>query len=286
METKLTATFLCAALAICAVFANPLPEEGSEFSEEDHDADIKRVRMLSLGRPDANVGMHVGRWNPESGINPEELGSYYEGDMLSLPTSQGRNGIINTYYRWPGAIVYYRIQGAFTVNQTALIQRAFDAYHANTCIRFKPYDGTQSNYLIIKSDNSGCWATVGRAGGMQYVNLQVPGCVTMVGTVIHELMHTIGFFHEQSRTDRNQHVNILWSNITPGREGNFDIRDSTAFGVTYDYASVMHYSSKAFSSNGLPTIQTINPAGASIGQRNGFSQKDIQKINAMYNCAV
>ena len=37
-----------------------------------------------------------------------------------------------------------------------------------------------------------------------------------IGIVFHEMMHTVGFFHQQSRTDRNEYVRILWDNIIPG----------------------------------------------------------------------
>ncbi|GFV09256.1 metalloendopeptidase [Trichonephila clavipes] len=53
----------------------------------------------------------------------------------------------------------------------------------------------------------------------------------------------------------------------------------------YDYASLLHYSRRAFSRNSLPTIEPKNFVGNFIiGQRLGFSPTDIRKINKLYNC--
>ena len=48
-----------------------------------------------------------------------------------------------------------------------------------------------------------------------------PVCVYK-GVIIHELMHAVGFWHEQSRPDRDDHVTILWHNIIRGMEYNFN----------------------------------------------------------------
>ncbi|XP_059490033.1 zinc metalloproteinase nas-4-like [Neocloeon triangulifer] len=281
--------YLCVAL-LPAILANPLEQinydnvQPEKPSDEEHNAEVRKIRMLSIGKPDVNVGALVDNWKPDSGVKPEELGSYLEGDILTVPNSQGRNGIISTSYRWPNAVVYYKIQGAFNSYQLNLIYQAMNAFQSNTCIRFRPFTGTSGDHIIIKSDNTGCWSAVGRIGGAQNLNLQAPGCVNVVGTPIHELMHAVGFFHEQSRLDRDSYVNVLWQNIQSGQEHNFNKMTSTPFGVSYDYGSVMHYSLKAFSRNGQPTLQARQSTSATIGQTAGLSASDIRKLKAMYNC--
>lgn len=62
-------------------------------------------------------------WTSDSGVFPEEMGSYHEGDILFL--EEKRNGIIDRNYRWPGGVVYYRIDARFSeseINQLPSIE--------------------------------------------------------------------------------------------------------------------------------------------------------------------
>ena len=66
-----------------------------------------------------------------------------------------------------------------------------------------------SFYVICR-----CYSNVGRVGGEQELSLAGP-CLKK-GTAIHELMHALGFWHEQSRPDRDFWVQIIESNIQTG----------------------------------------------------------------------
>lgn len=167
------------------------------------------------------------------------------------------------------------------------IEKAFTEYHKSTCIKFIPRRQADVDFISITNGATGCWSSVGQIGGKQVVNLQTPDCLYAVGTVVHELLHAVGFLHEQNREERDGFVFIRGSNVEPGREKNFEkakAGDTIGFGVGYDYGSVMHYSPVAFSRNGQPTIEAKMKTNEKMGQRVGLSRKDVEKINKMYKC--
>ena len=57
----------------------------------------------------------------------------------------------------------------------------------------------------------------------------------------------LGFYHEQSRSDRDAYVSVNWRNVPDLIKNNFDVRkDIDSLGTKYDYLSIMHYAQNAF----------------------------------------
>uniref|UniRef100_A0A3B4T2F6 Metalloendopeptidase n=1 Tax=Seriola dumerili TaxID=41447 RepID=A0A3B4T2F6_SERDU len=185
---------------------------------------------------------------------------------LYLCFTFSRNSIIGDKYRWPTTIPYY-LEDSLEINAKGVILKAFDQYRLKTCIDFTPWKG-EKNYISQR-------LSIGR------------NC-DRLGTVEHEFLHALGFWHEQSRADRDDYVNIIWDRIETGKEHNFKKNNDTvssALGVPYDYGSVMHYSKTSFNIGSEPTIVTKIPHFMDvIGQRMGFSSSDLTKLGRLYNC--
>ncbi|KAH9638418.1 hypothetical protein HF086_007725 [Spodoptera exigua] len=201
-----------------------------------------------------------------------EYGEYFEGDML-LSKSQreaifqavdgnSRNGLRNAAKRWPNRTVVYHInEKDFDEEHVLKIEDALADIANHSCITFRPREKDDEHAVIIQGTKDGCFSNVGFStpddeGEIRQVLNLAKGCFKH-GTVVHEMLHTIGFYHMQSTYDRDDFVTILWENIKPGHEHNFAKYSNdtvTDFGVPYDYNSVMHYTEKAFSVNGNKTI--------------------------------
>ena len=64
---------------------------------------------------------------------------------------------------------------------------------------------------------------------------------------------SLGFLHEQMRSDRDQYIYIHKQNVKPKYLTEFEKADPKRYsnlGMSYDYCSVMHYHSDAFSKVG------------------------------------
>jgi len=229
--------------------------------------------------------------------NPEHMGGHYQGDMI-IPGEALRGAASRpSWQRWPNGIIPYEMTSSISANHSLLILDAMRRMEQLTsvndvpCIQFRPKTDADQIFIIIQN-GSGCSAYVGY---LQNITLNrtvtlmhaPPYTCMITGIIQHELLHVLGFFHEQSRPDRDEYVSIQWQNIINGTENNFakySEADIDTLMLPYDYGSVMHYQANGFTSNGQPTIIPIQNASAVIGQRAGMSRIDILEVQRYYGC--
>ncbi|XP_020905649.1 zinc metalloproteinase nas-14 isoform X2 [Exaiptasia diaphana] len=197
-----------------------------------------------------------------------------------------RNAVRQRKKLWPKRIVPYEISSGMEAYVDNILE-AIKEFHRHTCIRFVQKTN-ERNWLKFTQDK-GCWSYIGRIywrKGAQKLSLG-KRCNTK-GIIMHEMMHGVGFWHEQSRPDRNKFVEILWENIQDRMDTQFNKYKANKvdnLGFTYDYQSIMHYGKKTFSRNGLPTIRALHNPSMPLGRIDGFSPMDIQKMNNLYECS-
>lgn len=115
---------------------------------------------------------------------------------ISLSKIQFRNAVASDDYIWPNGVIPYLIDGDLS-SRKDLIQNAMNQIQRFTCIRFRPKTADDRYYIRLFKGN-GCYASIGRDPDFPEGLVSLgEGCYYM-GTVVHELMHTIGKFTIQS----------------------------------------------------------------------------------------
>ncbi|XP_068561663.1 astacin-like metalloprotease toxin 5 isoform X5 [Cebidichthys violaceus] len=214
----LAALVLAALVFVQHVASSPLREE-REAAEEDL---LIKVERYMKSNPETLDELMTEKY------------AILEGDMV---LSSDRNAVGSV---WPTKEIPYSINPEL-VDRTADILSAMAMVSEHTCVSF-PKRTSESSYLHFKTSR-GCASYVGFGGGEQPMFIG-PECI--VGNIVHEILHALGFHHEHTRMDRDQYITVLFGNIMEGRQRNFQKVPGVTFDLSYDVNSILHYGSQWF----------------------------------------
>jgi hypothetical protein len=186
---------------------------------------------------------------------------------------------------WPGGTVYYQIVNGS--GDQGNIGTAITTFNNDFSGVVQWVNGTGSGtyvsiYLDPNDTNGSC--DVNSIGYPPYPNTVVTmggsGTCT-ISTILHEMGHIVGLYHEFTRTDRDSYVTVNYNNVIKGSyPSDFAINTQNQQLLTpYDYASVMQYPSFVLSRNGGPVIETI-PAGIPLQGTEGVAGAGTQDYSA------
>jgi hypothetical protein len=211
------------------------------------------------------------------------------GDLIMGKLSEEQQGLREGVFEptkpslWPSHEIPYLIDK--NLDSTA-VKKAIQHFESETPIRFVPLAAEHENGIVFVPSEEHCASLLGMVGGVQPILLSKDCGLTQV---LHEIMHALGFVHEHSREDRDQHLQVNWQNIQVPFLPQFNIvpdtlvHNYTGSVFSFDPQSIMLYPEHAFSKDPakLTTLQskTREPLRPS---QNSLSKIDKERIYYLY----
>ena len=127
-----------------------------------------------------------------------------------------------------------------------------------------------------------CCSYIGRR--YPYVQQVNVGPECSFRSIVHEIGHVIGFWHEENRPDRDEYITIDSQSIILGLAYNFNKTNTSSvnsLGVPYDFGSIMHYYNDSAAKNGTVII-TSKEKSMPFGGAPELSSLDIKQTNLLY----
>jgi hypothetical protein len=181
----------------------------------------------------------------------------------------------------------YVISSSFSATERQFIQNAINTWNANASTtgitlvqRTNQTDYVEFIYGTLNA------SYIGKIGGKQTITLVQKSF--SAGTVMHEIGHAFGLYHEHGKENRDKHVLVHGNNIQDGMAYAFVKRSTNCAQFdTFDYGSIMLYDSYAWSKNGQATLTKNDAARTTwVAQRVRLTQDDIDIIPKMKKLSV
>jgi Astacin (Peptidase family M12A)/FG-GAP repeat len=214
-----------------------------------------------------------------------DLGTVDEnGDLIRL-----RNSVVDSSaLLWPGGVIPFQIDPGFA--NPSRVGDAIALIEAQTSIRFRARTVNDTDFInFTTSTTSGVsFSPVGRVGGQQNVRIWTSHSAN---TIVHEVLHSLGLFHEQTRSDRDDFIELHEECIIDDWEYAFEPDPNSVDLEPYDVNSIMHYGPTNFCERDggsciCPTMTLLDGVTPVTGSLGTLSDNDINTLYRLYNNAL
>jgi len=272
--------------------AAPLEEDrdaGEDEDESEDDMNLSSVQKQMLAQ-----------FEIKNAKDQEEADNYNEDKKPAKGGPQTGASRALDRYHWDKGILYYDLSrlGAHVFFLKSRIKSALQDLmdRTNNCVQFVE---KRSGPRVEVHSHGGCLSAIGNQAKLNRSKRQILrlglGCWTK-GTIQHEFVHALGFYHSQMRSDRDKYIEVKWDNIRKDPKNLKNFKKYTPdvishYGLPFDYESIMLYGSYQGSNNYafIPkmfwkkTIVTKDPSKQDlIGNRKEASAGDIKMIKKAY----
>lgn len=210
--------------------------------------------------------------------NSSQLASLSE---LTTDTYRSRSESISSFPTyWNGRNVPFDFDSSCTTSFQTTAYSAMNTISSVCGVRFIPAT-TQTDKIVFHQSTSGNNSSVGKVGGSQPINITS----TSESTIIHEILHALGFYHEHSRDDRDNYLTINWSNIKREKRHNFNKYTIGLCTTPVDLSSIMIYRSFTTDASFVYDVNTpmlTDLYGGHISWPTVLSSLDIQDLRNIY----
>lgn len=164
-----------------------------------------------------------------------------EGDILMKLPPKGTRGVATTIGLWPkrsdeSVVIHYTVNPNY--NFPDAVRSAVSKWSGKTGISFIELNSAniQGDFIeFVPSNNTQSF--IGHIGGRQIIEL---ADWAREGNIMHEIGHSLGLYHEQSRADRDTKVQILCPTNINYRHAFQEDPYANDVGQ-YNFYSIMHY---------------------------------------------
>lgn len=186
---------------------------------------------------------------------------------------------------WPNGVLPISFDSRFSTKERQNFMKYCEDWGKQSRVKCINRSNQKAYVYVTKSKNgnsSACYAEVGYQNKRRMMWL--PGnCAVSKRSILHELGHIIGLMHEHQRPDRDNYLRVQWSNVHSSYRSAFTKKSRAHSKKTsFDFDSVMMYSSWAFSTNRQATLVKYNNNKDTWGIKSELSTNDLRVAGMLY----